>query len=434
MRRTVSIAAVFICSAIFATRCGAQTSARPPLSPAQRAASDPRVYQAQQETEKKNYAKAVELLTGFLQDYPNDATAHFELGYVYGILKRKDESISEYRRATELKPNFAEAYLNLGLAMLEAKDFADAASPLERAAELMPAKPKPRYLAGLALERSGNFSAAITQYESAASLDANDFDTFFRWGIALLHEDRAEEAERHLREAIALRADSEQAHSALIDALLRQKKTDAAIAELRTYLERNGSDAQVRLKLATTLYSLGKPEDALAELDRADAGAAPSAERTRLRASILISQKNWDGAAKALATAVTAAPTDAALHAEYGRILLQLRDFPAAERELRKSLALDGQQTDALRDLISTKYLSGNYNGTLELLDVLAKRETPTPIVLFVRATCYDKLQRKQEAVEAYQKFLAASDGSNDKEDFQARERMKLLQKELTKK
>jgi Flp pilus assembly protein TadD len=434
MKRTVSIAAVFICSAIFATRCGAQTSTRPPLSPAQRAASDPRVYQAQQETEKKNFAKAVELLTGFLKDYPNDATAHFQLGYVYGILKRNDDSISEYRRATELKSNFGEAYLNLGLAMLEAKDFVDAASPLERAAELMPAKPKPRYLAGLALERSGNFGAAITQYESAASLDAKDFDTIFHWGLALLHEDRAEDAERHLREAIALRVDSEPAHSALIDALLRQKKTDAAIVELRAYLERNGSDAQARLKLATTLYSLGKPEDALAELDRADAGAAPSAGATKLRASILISQKNWDGAAKALATAVAAAPTDAALHAEYGRILLQLRDFPAAERELRKSLALDAKQTAALRDLVSTEYLGGNYNGTLELLDVLAKRETPTPIVLFVRATCYDKLQRKQEAVEAYQKFLAASDGSSDKEDFQARERMKLLQKELTKK
>src|ERR1019366_1151976 len=119
MKRTVSIAAIFICSAILATRCVAQTSARPPLSPAQRAASDPRVYQAQQETEKKNYAKAVDLLTSFLKDYPNDATAHFELGYVYGILKRNDDSISEYRRAAELKSNFAEAYLNMGLAMLE---------------------------------------------------------------------------------------------------------------------------------------------------------------------------------------------------------------------------------------------------------------------------------------------------------------------------
>jgi Flp pilus assembly protein TadD len=233
MRRTVSIAAILVCSVILATRCGAQSSARPPLSPAQRAASDPRVYQAQQETEKKNYAKAVELLTSFLKDYPNDATAHFELGYVYGLLKRSDDSLSEYRRAAELKPNFAEAYLNMGLAMLEAKDYPGAASALERAAELMPGKVQPRYLAGLARERSGNFAAAISQYELAASLDAKDFDIVFHLGIALLHEDRGEEAEHRLREAIALRSGNEAAHAALIDALLRQKKTDAAIVTSR---------------------------------------------------------------------------------------------------------------------------------------------------------------------------------------------------------
>jgi len=434
MRRFFSIVAIVACCAIFAARCEAQTSARPPLNPAQRAASDPRVYQAQQEVEKQNYAKAVELLTGFLRDYPNDATAHFQLGYVYGILKHHDDAISEYRRAAELKSTLAEAHLNLGLELLEAKDFAGAAGPLQRAAELMPDKAKPRYLAGLALERSGNFAAAITQYESANAIDSKDFDTVFHLGIALLHENRAEDGERRLREAIALRANSEPAHSALIDALLRQKKTDAAITELRTYLERNGSDAQTRLKLASTLYDLGKPAEALEELDRADKEAPPSPERAKLRASIYISQTNWTGASQALAVAVAAAPSDGALRAEYGRILLQVRDFPAAERELRKALALDGKQTDALRDLISTEYLAGNYVGTLELLDILEKREPPKPIVLFVRATCYDKLQRKQEAVGAYQKFLSASDGSSDKEDFQARERLKLLQKELTKK
>jgi len=437
MRRTVSIAAMLACCAILAAlagRCGAQTMARLPLSPAQRAASDPRVYQAQQEVEKKNYARAVELLTGFLKDYPNDATAHFQLGYVYGLLKRSGDSISEYRRAAELKPDFAEAHLNLGLTLLDAKDFAGAAVTLQHAAELMQGQARPRYLAALALERSGNIPGALAQYELAAALDTKNFDTFFHWGVTLLRAGRPEEGEQRLRQAIALRADNEAAHNALIDALMRQKKTDAAVTELRTYLEGNGGDAQARLTLAATLYEMGKSADALAELDRADIGAAPSAERSKLRASILISQQNWDAASQALAVAVAAAPEDAALYAEYGRILLQQRDFPAAERELRRALALDSKQTDALRNLVSTEYLAGNYNGTLELLDILAKREAPLPIVLFVRATCYDKLQRKPEAAEAYRKFLDADNGRSDKEEFQASERLKVLQKELTKK
>src|ERR1700685_1336660 len=248
MKRFVFIAAILACGAIFCgTRCEAQTTVRAPLTPEQRAASDPRVYQAQQEVEKKNYTHAVELLTGFLKDYPNDPTAHFQLGYVSGLLQRSDDSISEYRRAAELKPDFAEAHLNLGLALIDAKDFAGAAIALQRAAELMPGQARPRYLAGLAYERSGNIPGAIAQYELAAAQDANNFDIFFHWGINLLRADRAEDAEKELRAAIALRSDSDSANSALIDALLRQKKTDAAIVELRASLERNGGDAQARL-------------------------------------------------------------------------------------------------------------------------------------------------------------------------------------------
>lgn len=437
MKRFISIAAIVACTAILPpppSPNAAQATARPALSPAQRKASDARVYQAQQEVEKKNYARAIELLTGFLKDYPDDATAHFQLGYVYALSARSDDSISEYRRAAELKPDFAEAHLNLGLALLDRKDYAGAGDVLQRAAELTPGDAKLRYLAGLALEHSGKIPAAITQYEAAATLDQNDFDIYLHLGTVLLRADKPEEAEKRLRQAIVLRGDSEPAHSALIDALIREKKTDEAIAELRGRLTRNSDDTQARLKLATALYEIGKPADALAELDRADAASAPSPERAKLRASILISQQNWDGASHALAIAVAAAPEDAGLRAEFGRILLQQRDFPAAERELRKALALDGKQTDALRNLVSTEYLAGNYNGTLELLDILAKREAPLPIVLFVRATCYDKLQRKPEAVQAYREFLDADNGRSDKEEFQASERLKVLQKELTKK
>jgi Tfp pilus assembly protein PilF len=119
---------------------------------------------------------------------------------------------------------------------------------------------------------------------------------------------------------------------------------------------------------------------------------------------------------------------------------MRKRDFPAAEHELRRALALDNNLTPALRDLASTVYLAGNYAGALGLLDVLAQREAPLPIVLFVRATCYDKLDRKAEAVAAYQKFLDAEQNlgdkraASDKEEFQASERMKTLQRELSNK
>ena len=64
-------------------------------------------------------------------------------------------------------------------------------------------------------------------------------------------------------------------------------------------------------------------------------------------------------------------------------------------------------------------------------MDRLDKMETPKPGSWFVRAICYDKLSRKAEAIDAYQKFLDQDNGQHDTQDFQARHRILALQSEL---
>jgi protein O-GlcNAc transferase len=402
--------------------------------PQPKTATDSGSSQIQQAIEKKDFARAVTLLADYLKDHPNDADMHFQLGYAYSSLKRLSDALGEYRRATELNPALFPAHLNLGLTLLDMNDYAGASKSFERAAELAPDQARPRFLAGEALERGNDLPGAVAQYELAASLDAKDFDTFFRWGVALLRQGKPSDAEVRLRQALALRPESGPAHLALATDLLDQKKTDAAIAELTGYLQGHLEDAAARTELASALYATGKPTEALTELDRADAGAPPTLERSKLRASILISQENWGAAVQALAVAVRLAPGDGPLHAEFGRILLQKRDFPSAERELRRSLELDGSQLPVLHDLATTLYLGGNYTGALDTYDLIALRESPTAFVFFLRATCYDNLQRKEEAVATYQKFMEMDQGKTQKEEFQARERVKVLLKELAKK
>jgi superkiller protein 3 len=423
----------------------AQAPPQPPTQsdPAQKqdiTESDPRFIQAQNAMAKNDYADAILLLVAFLKDHPGNAMAHFQLAYSYAALKRDDDSLIEYRHAIEINPQFAAAHLNLGLKLMERGDASGAAPELQRAADLMPDQAKPRFMAGLAFERGGNLDVALKQYELAAALDPKDFDTQFRWGLTLLRASRTADAEQKLRAAIALRPDSDPAHLALATALLDEKKPDAAVAELAESLKRNPNNLDAHVQLATALSDVGKPAEALVELDRADAITPPTLERVKLRASILISQRQWDAALQVLKVAVTAAPRDAGLHAELGSILMRKKDYPAAEHELRRALGLDSSLTPTLRDLASTVYLEENYSGTLNLLDVLAQREPPHPIVLFMRATCYDKLQQKPEAVAAYQRFLDAERSlgdkgeASDKEEFQATERLKLLQKELANK
>src|SRR2546425_12963422 len=114
-----------------------------------------------------------------------------------------------------------------------------------------------------------------------------------------------------------------------------------------------------------------------------------------------------------------------------GRVWLEKRDFPAAERELRQALQVDGNWTDALRDLVAVYYLGERYQATLQILDELDRRETPGAGSWFIRATCYDRLGRKAEAVAAYEKFVALDQGRSENQGFQARQRIRILAREL---
>jgi tetratricopeptide (TPR) repeat protein len=177
--------------------------------------------------------------------------------------------------------------------------------------------------------------------------------------------------------------------------------------------------------------NLDRYDDALAELDLATAGAAPSADELKMRGEIYMHQKKWSEAAGALKQALAAAPQDAELAEWMGRADLGLKDYPAAVQILQQAYAQDAQNADTLRDLSEAFYLNENYAAALDAMDRLAKLETPRPGSWFVRAICYDKLARKTEAIEAYQKFLDQDGGQHDTQDFQARQRILVLQKEL---
>ena len=128
------------------------------------------------------------------------------------------------------------------------------------------------------------------------------------------------------------------------------------------------------------------------------------------------------------------APRDVELQAGLGRVYLQQRNFPAAEQELKAALQIDSAYLPAWKDLSSTYYLSGNCPGALAALDEIARHETPGAGAWFVRALCYDKLGRAQDAINAYQKFLDLDHNEHENQVWQAHQRIQVLRKTLEKK
>jgi superkiller protein 3 len=387
---------------------------------------------AQRAMDANNYEAAIPPLQKFIADQPEVAYGHFQLAYAYTALKRSDEARAEYERAVALDPKMAEAFLNLGILLLQT-DPASAVKPLQKAVDLLPSQSRPRLLLAMAQERSGDLAGAATSFEGAARLDAQDTEALLHLGNLYLKLNRPAEAEAKFRSALEAQPKSAAAALGIAQSLEAQGKPDAADA-YQTYLELQPADAGARARLVHLLLAQQKYDAALAELDRADAGKPPSSDSLRMRADIQIAQKKLDDAVGTLQQAIKLAPRDAQLIGGLGRLYLQKRDFPAAERELKAALQIDPGNAVYWKDLTSTYYLSGNCPATLAALDVVAKLETPAAGAWFMRALCYDKLRQLQPALDAYQKFLDLEQGKNSDQVWQAQQRSKVLKHMLQEK
>jgi Flp pilus assembly protein TadD len=389
--------------------------------------------EAQRHIDEKEFEAAIAPLQKVIAEQPEFAYAHFQLAYVYTALKKSDEANAEYARTIAIDPKMSEAYLNLGMLLLDKQQNAAAVAPLRKAVELLPAQSRPRYLLAVALDRSGDQAGASESFEALLHLDPNDLTAIDYLGWAALRQGKPDEAEKRFRRALEVQPNGPEARRGLAHSLDAQKKPEAARA-YRDYLELKSDDSEARSRLVHLLVEQKENDAALAELDRLDGGKQPTLESLKLRADIQIAAKKWDDSIATLQQALALAPNDAQLRGGLGRILLQKRDFAAAEKELRVALHLDSKNLAYWKDLNSTFFLGGNYPAALATLDEIAKMEQPGAGVWFVRAICYDKLNQSRLALEAYQKFLALDQDRNPDQVWQAKERSKVLQRMLERK
>ncbi len=455
----------------------------------------PLFLQAQDALDRNDYDAAIALLQKIITERPTEPLPHFELGYAYSELKRNGEAVAEYRRALALDPTMVAAHLNLGVTLLpsdpaaalesfhraaalaphDARPHFLAGQALERTNKLPEAIAE--YMAGLAIaprDQPLKFALGKTLLAAGRAAEA---ESQFRGAIALdpsLTVDSASAENSAAGDAgngqpppapSAPGNFTTPAKLGLAETLLRENKNAEAADAFAAYLVAAPRNSTAHFERSVALQNAGRLDEALAELDRADQVAAQPAAQAggqaagqaagpatgqvtgradgqaepkgapadslKLRASIYMQQKNWAAAGAALQKALAASPDDAELHAWQGHTQVELHNYAAAENELQRSLSLNPQPADVLGDLVNAYYLSGNYSQALQTLDLLATRQELTAINWFFRAICCDKLRELKEAAASYQKFLDLDHGSHPDQEFQARQRIKILQREL---
>ncbi len=374
------------------------------------------------------YEVAVEAFSKAIQADPQDYFAHFNLALAYTLLERDAEALPEYRKTLELKPGLFEAQLNEGIVLLRQKNGAEALPLLEAAAAQKPQEFRPRYYLAEAQLATGDLAKAEANYRAAAELDPKSAAAQLGIAHALARGGKLAEAAPVFRQAAQL--DPTYRDGLLELAALYEKQGERAEAvEIYKQFPENPA-AQERL--GELLLEIKQYGDAVPRLEEAYAKSPTPANRAALAAAYLFNNQR-EKALPLLEKAVNEEPANYDLRLMYARALRDQRQFQPAAQQFSAALKMKPDAGPIWDELGGVLYMLEDYPQSLAAFDRALQLGENIAGNWFLRAIILDKMHQIKPALEAYQRFLSMSEGKNPDQEFQARQRARILKRELEK-
>jgi tetratricopeptide (TPR) repeat protein len=348
-------------------------------------------------------AQDIEALKKAVADKPQDVNAHFDLALAYSIAGNDAAAIPEYRKVLELQPDLFEAQMNLGQVLLRAKMPAEAVTQLERAHQQKANEFPPAFYLAEALFDLGRFGEAVPMYEAAVKIDPKSAEAELGWGRSLAQSGKLDEAEPHYRNAAKLNPEMQRGLLEL--GQMRESKGDV-----------NGAIAIYR--------EFPQDPDLKKRADQLSFNSAVEAARS------LLKEGKTKEADEIAARLVAADPQNYELRMFHARLLRDLHSTKEAEEAFLHAAAVKPDAAEVWSELAGVLILEEKYPEALVALDKVKALGAEGPGHMFFRATTLDRLKRKKEALEYYQRFLETS-RTNPDQEFQARQRVRILESEL---
>jgi predicted Zn-dependent protease len=381
---------------------------------------------------KSDWKAAETKLETWLAAHPADARALFDAGYVADAQNRPDDAVGLYRRAVEANPQSFEAHVEMGLLLARQGKQAEARPELAAATQLAPgvAGPDAKARAWRALaqiDRTNDPAEASTDLLEALKLaPETPEDTLLAASLAD-QSGQADAAEAAYRRVLAEDPKSAAANAGLAHILIARKQFPEAEALLRTALEKLPDDPVLSAQLAAVLAAQDKAE-ALPLLQKLHTALPNNAVISRMLAEVLAEAGDAAGSDKLYVGLLAAQPDDPELLVSHGQNLLHLLKYAEALAAFDKATRLDAANGDGWSGLAIAASRTNQPSITLHALTMRSRYLPELPSTYFLWATAYDSLHDKAAAVTYYHHFLDASAGKFPNQEWQARQRLLLLE------
>lgn len=372
-------------------------------------------------------------LDPYLAAHPADERALFDAGYVADAQDRFDDAAALYRRAIAANPNSFEAHISLGLLLARRNKLSDARPELVIATTLDPgvADPVLKARAWRALARidhdSDPAAASNDLLEALKLTPETPSDTLLAAEIAE-KAGQLDAAAAAYRRVLDKNPDYVPANAGLSHLFILRKDYPGAETLLRAALARNPDDPTLTAQLATVLADQDKAE-ALPLLQKLHAAHPDDPAITHMLAAILADAADYAGSDQLYLHLLAATPNDSDLLVAHAQNLVHLGQPGQAYPVFDKATQIDPANTDGWSGLAFTASKTGHPDVTLHALAMRSRYLPEIPSTLFLWATSYDSLHQKSQAAAYYHRFLSASAGKYPNQEWQAHQRLQVLEK-----
>lgn len=124
----------------------------------------------------EDYPEAIRRHQLVIKQHPDNALAHYHLGFCYGLTGQHQQELAEYEQAINLGLDDWQLFLNLGLLYLESGNVHAALEVLKLASLLGPDHPETHFNLGLAYQRLGQLPDAEQEVLQSIQIDPSQVD------------------------------------------------------------------------------------------------------------------------------------------------------------------------------------------------------------------------------------------------------------------
>jgi len=377
--------------------------------------------------DEKRYQAAIDSFTQAVAADPKDYSVHFNLALAYSLMGKNAEAIPEYKKTLELKPGLFEAELNVGISLLREKQAGEALPYLTDAVAQNAKQYRPNYYLGEALLGAGDPAKAEQAFTAALAVDPKAPAAELGLAHALAKQERLDDAAGHYKKAAELNASYRDDLLELASMYEAAKQPEQAMSIYQQFPENAGAQE----RLGELLLKADRPADAIPCFLAAVANSPTEANRAALAEAYL--KNNEPGKALPVVEQILAAdPDNFEIRMLHGRIIRDQRKFPEAADEFARAAKLKPDAPQAWSELAGVLVMAENYPPALAALDRVAALHAEKPGHVFLRAIVLDKMRDLKPALASYQRFLELSHGEFPNQEFQARQRAKTLEREIS--